>query len=176
MSTETVEKDKTPEEIAAEKKAAEEEAAREKMRVYSKDGKRLYETNQQELDDVFFNVVALGAWTKTFVVGPYLKLTYSTITNDQKMELLESIKAWSEKAEASPNMFDEKLNVFNLSYYLAHIELKDDLINLNERKPEDRRKFFGSLADPSLTLYGTYLFVFLEIIRLALLDKVALKN
>jgi hypothetical protein len=116
------------------------------------------------------------SWTKTFTVGQKLKLTYSTISEDQKMKLLASIKEWSEATNGSNTMFEGQLNRLNLAYYLTYIEMMKDTINIREKKLEDRMSFFGTQSEHALQLYGTYHYVFLEVIRLALLDQVSLKN
>ena len=116
------------------------------------------------------------SWTKTFSIGPKLKLTFNTISDDEKLELLGSMKKWAEANDASSNMFDQYLNKVNLAYYLSFIEMNGDGINLREKKLEDRIKFLGTMAEGALQLYGTYLFVFLEIIRKTLVSQVNIKN
>ena len=144
--------------------------------IKSQDGRLLYTSNQTELDDCFYSVIALMSWTKTFSVGNKLKLTFNTITDDQKMELLNTVKTWAKKEDASSTMFDQYLNKVNMAYYLSYIEIAGSGINLREKSIEDRRDYFGSMAEDALKLYGTYLYVFLEIIRMALLNQVNLKN
>ena len=146
------------------------------FKIHSKDDTLLYKTSQEELDECFYSIIALMSWTKTFEVGKKLKLTFTTISDDSKMELLASMKKWSDTSEASPNMFDQQLNKLNLAYYLAYIEIDANGINLKEKPIEDRLKFLGTMTEGALTLYGTYIFVFLEVIRKALLGQISLKN
>lgn len=147
-----------------------------RFKVFAKDGTLLYQTNQDELDDCFYSIISIMSWTKTFPVGNKLKLTFNTITEDAKMELLRSIKLWSEENSSSNTMFEQQLNRYNLANYLTYIEMGKETINLREKKLEDRINFFGTQAESALQLYGTYHYVFLEVIRLALLDQVSLKN
>lgn len=148
----------------------------EAFKITSKDGKVLYTTSQEELDECFYSVIALSSWSKTFAVGSKLKLTFSTISDDQKMELLASMRVWADKNDASSNMFDQQLNKVNLAYYLSYIEINGSTINLREKKMDERIVYLGSMTEAALTLYGTYIFVFLEIIRLALIGELSLKN
>jgi hypothetical protein len=146
------------------------------FKIESRDGKLLYKTSQVELDDCFYSIIALMSWAKTFEVGTKLKLTFTTISDDQKMELLASMKKWAEVNDASSNMFDQQLNKTNLAYYLSYIDVDGSAINLREKSVAERIEFLGTMAEGALTLYGTYIFVFLEIIRKALLGQVSLKN
>lgn len=146
------------------------------FKIESKDGQLLYKTSPEELDECFYSIIALMSWSKTFNIGKKLKLTFNTITDNQKMELLSSVKVWADKNEASSNMFDQQLNKTNVAYYLSYIDMDGNPINLREKKVEDRMALLGTLPEASLTIYGTYLFVFLEIIRKALLNQVNLKN
>jgi len=146
------------------------------FKILSTDNKLLYKTSQTELDECFYSVIALMSWAKTFEVGKKLKLTFTTISDDQKMELLGSMKKWAETNNASSNMFDQQLNKTNLAYYLSYIEIDSNPINLREKTIEDRMKFLGTLPEGALTLYGTYIFTFLEIIRKALISQISVKN
>jgi hypothetical protein len=146
------------------------------FKILSKDDQLLYKTSQEELDDSFYSIIALMSWTKTFNVGSKLKLTFTTISDDQKMVLLSSMKKWASDNDASSTMFDQHLNKLNLANYLSYIEINNDPINLREKTVEDRMEFLGTQAEASLQLYGTYLYVFLEIIRKALVSQVSIKN
>jgi hypothetical protein len=145
-------------------------------KINSRDGQLLYQTSQEELDECFYSIIALMSWAKTFEIGSKLKLTFSTISDDQKMELLTAMKKWAEVNEASSNMFDQQLNKFNLAYYLTNIEVSGSSINLREKGVEERIQFLGSMTENALQLYGTYIYVFLEIVRKALLNQVNVKN
>ena len=89
-----------------------------RFKIISKDETLLYQTNQQELDDCFYAIISIMSWTKTFSVGKKLKLTFNTISEDQKMALLTSVREWSEKNNASNNMFDQYSANDNLFQYL----------------------------------------------------------
>ena len=143
--------------------------------IKSQDGQALYTTDQKELDDCFYSVIALMSWTKTFEIGDKLKLTYTTITDDDKMKLLDHMKTWAKEKDASSTMFDQYFNKLNLAYYLSYIDIGGG-INVREKSVEDRKTFFGTMPEATLQLYGTYLFVFLEIIRKALINQVNVKN
>jgi hypothetical protein len=145
-------------------------------KITSKDGQLLYQSNQTELDDCFYSIIALMSWTKTFNIGAKLKLTFTTISDDSKMELLSAMKKWASDSDASSTMFDQHLNKLNMAYYLSYIDMDNNGINLREKSIEDRIKFLGSMTEAALQLYGTYLFVFLELIRKSLLNQVSLKN
>ena len=145
-------------------------------KITSKDGQVLYTSSQNELDECFYSVIALMSWTKTFTVGKKLKLTFTTITDNQKMELLSVMKKWAEQEDASNNMFDQHLNKLNLAHYLSYIEIDSNGINLREKEVDKRMEYLGSMPEAALQLYGTYQFVFLEIIRKALLNQVNVKN
>lgn len=146
------------------------------FKINSRDGQLLYTTNQAELDDCFYSVIALMSWSKTFEVGKKLKLSFSTISDDDKMKLLGSMKKWAEDNEASSNMFDQQMNKTNLAYYLSYIDINDSGINLREKDQKARMEFLGTQTEAALTLYGTYIYVFLELIRKALLSQVSVKN
>ena len=146
------------------------------FKISSKDDTLLYKTSPEELDECFYNIIALMAWTKTFSVGKKLKLTFSTISDSTKMELLSVMKKWAEVNDASSNMFDQQLNKTNLAYYLSYIEIDGNNINLKEKKMEERQEFLGTMTEAALQLYGTYLYAFLEIIRKSLLSQVNIKN
>lgn len=145
-------------------------------KITSRDGQLLYQTTQQELDECFYNIIALSSWTKTFNIGTKLKLTFTTINDDQKMELLATMKKWASDSDSSSTMFDQHLNKLNIAYYLSYIDMDNSGINLREKDVDARMKFLGTMAEGALQLYGTYLFAFLEIIRKALLNQVSLKN
>ena len=145
-------------------------------KITSKDGQVLYQTEQKELDDCFYSIIALMSWTKTFQVGSKLKLTFSTISDDAKMELLNIVKKWASDNDASSNMFEQHLNKVNMAYYLSYIEMDGNNLNIREKTTEERIKFFGTMPEAALQLYGTYLFVFLEVIRKSLLNQVNVKN
>ena len=149
---------------------------KQNLNITSKDGQLLYTTTQEELDECFYSIIGLMSFTKTFNVGSKLKLTYTTITDDQKMKLLKSMKEWAGSNDASSTMFDQMLNKLNLANYLSYIEMNGDGINLREKDLDKRLEYLGSMAEGALQLYGTYEFVFLEIIRMALLSQVSLKN
>lgn len=145
-------------------------------KIESKDGQLLYQSSQPELDDCFYSIIALMSWTKTFNIGAKLKLTFTTISDDSKMELLASMKKWASDSDASSTMFDQHLNKLNMAYYLTYIDMDGNGINLREKSIDERMKFLGTMTEAALQLYGTYLFVFLEIIRKSLINQVSLKN
>ena len=146
------------------------------FKINSADGRLLYTTSQTELDDCFYAIIALSSWTKTFTVGTKLKLTFNTISDDDKMKLLGTMKKWASENDASSNMFEQQLNKQNMAYYLSYIEIVGDAINLRDKDMEKRMQFLGTMTESALQLYGTYLFVFLEILRKALLNQVNVKN
>ena len=146
------------------------------FKINSRDEQLLYTTSQAELDDCFYSIIALMSWSKTFNVGKKLKLSFSTISDDQKMELLGTMKKWAEDNDASSNMFDQQLNKTNLAYYLSYVDIDGNGINLREKDLKARLEFLGTMTEGALQLYGTYLFVFLELIRKSLLSQVSVKN
>jgi len=172
------EQDNNPVELTAEERKAkiEAEELEESFRVRNSDNTCLYKTNQKELDECFFSIIALSKWTKTFIVDDSLKLTYSSISNKLKVELLSRVQSWSEVAKPAPNLFQEELTRYNLAYYLSFIEVGGETINLRDKDVEDRLKFLQMYDENALLLYGNYQFVFSEIIRRALLSKATLKN
>lgn len=155
------------------KKEAEEEL--KKMQISSISGELLYTTNRQELDDCFYSILALMSWNKTFSIGK-VSLTFSTISNEDKMSLLRKAQEWGKEEKASEQMFDEYMNKLNLAYYLSYIEINGNGINLKEKDLKDRLALLSMNAEDALKFYGTYVYVFQEIIRLSLLSQISLKN
>jgi hypothetical protein len=143
---------------------------------YSIDGTLMYTSNQEEFDDVFFSIIALGVWTKTFEVGTRLKLTFTTISESKKMDLLSKVKTWSDGLKATSQMFDQYLTKVNLCNYLSTIEIDKSIVNLREAKDDERFDTVSQQAEQALSLYGSWLYVFQEIIRRSLTAQVALKN
>ena len=86
------------------------------------------------------------------------------------------LKKWAEDNDASSNMFDQQLNKTNLAYYLSYVDIDGNGINLREKDLKARLEFLGTMTEGALQLYGTYLFVFLELIRKSLLSQVSVKN
>ena len=144
--------------------------------ISTRDGVVLYNTNAAELDECFYSVIALMSWSKTFNVGSKLKVTLTTISEDDKMTILSSVKKWAESEKASSQMFDEQMNKYNICYYVSYIEIDGNGINLREKDVEARMKFLGTMTETALSLYGTYVYAFLEILRKSMLSQVSLKN
>lgn len=163
MSSETVNQEETKPQV-------------NEFEIRSISGELLYTTTQQELDDCFYNILSLMSWTKTFTIGNKVKLTFSTITDKTKHELLKSVQTWADENKASANMFDSYLNKVNLAHYLSYIEMNNSAINLREKSVNDRIEFLGENAEDALKFYGTYQFVFIEIVRKSLLNQINLKN
>ena len=144
--------------------------------VFSIDGNLMYTSTQEEFDDCFYSIIALGVWTKTFEVGKRLKLTFTTISEMKKMELLKHVKGWTDSDKATTQMFDQYLTKTNLCHYLTAIEIDKSIVNLREGKDEDRMSLISDMAEQALALYGSWLYAFQEIIRRSLTSQVALKN
>lgn len=146
------------------------------FKIALREGATIYETNQQELDDVFYNVLAFGAWTKTFELTPTIKLTFMTISDKDKSKLLTMIRDWVGKEEVSPQMLEQFMGRINLAFYLNVIEIDSSIINLKEKPVEDRITFLESMAEQTVSFYSMYAFAFNEVVRMALMSKVNLKN
>ena len=148
----------------------------EEFKVYSADGKLLYVSSQEELDDCFYSIISLMSYTKTFNVGSKLKLTFSTISEAKKMDLLTKMREWTKTSDSSSQMFDQQLNKMNLAYYMSYIDMDSNGINLKEKDDKARLEYFDLMAEPAMNLYGTYQYVFMELVRKALINQVSLKN
>jgi len=138
--------------------------------------KLVYKSSQQEFDDCFYAVLALFSWSKTFTVNDKLSLTFSTITDNEREEMLKELRDWSAKTDASGTMFEQHMTKMNLAYYLTVIELPSATINLREQPVEKRMEYLSKMVDQTLNFYGTYNFIFNEIVRRTLLDPLAVKN
>lgn len=140
------------------------------------DDKLVYQSNQAEFDDCFYSVLALFSWSKTFVVNDKLSLSFSTITDEEREKMLAELRDWSAKTDASGTMFEQHMTKLNLAYYLSVIQVGESTINLKEQPVEKRMEYLGKMVDQTLNFYGTYCFIFNEIVRRTLLDPLAIKN
>ena len=136
----------------------------------------MYISNEDEFDECFYNILSLGVWTKTFEIGKRLKLTFTTIDADAKMQLLKEVREWGDAEKATSQMFDQFITRTNLSRYLSTIELNGTMINLRQGDIAKKLELLGGMAEQAITLYGNWLYVFQEIIRRSLTSQVAIKN
>ena len=139
-------------------------------------GRKLYESTQEEFDDCFYQVLALGSFVKTFTIGSKLELTFMTISQNERMQLYDELQKWGESTKLSKAMFEIETKKRELSHYLTSLSIDGNLINLREGKPEDRLSMLSGMADQAIDYYSLYLWVFLELVRRSLMAKNALKN
>lgn len=161
------------------KKAEEIAAAEEAARTYQiklDNDKVVYTSNPQEFDDCFYATIALSSWSKTFTPKNDLSLTFSTITNEENLELLKKLQEWSKLENASGGMFESFMTKINLAYFLTVLSVQGSTINLREKPVEDRMAYFGKQPEAVLNFYGMYNFIFNEIVRKSLVEPLALKN
>lgn len=140
------------------------------------DERVVYKSSLEEFDDCFYAVISLMSWSKTFTPKQDLSLTFSTITNEEHLELLKNVRTWSELNNVSGQMFESYMTKINLAYYLTVIKVQDSTINLREKPVEDRVMYLSKMPEVSLNFYGMYNFIFNEIVRKALVEPLALKN
>jgi len=177
MSEET-KQELTEAEIEAQRKEEEKkEAERRKFCIYSNDGDLLHTSNQEEFDDIVFNVCAFGADSRTFQAhNGKIKLTFTTISETINEEILKAMQEYVKDSSPSQALLERKRKKLDLCYQLQSIEVGNSNVNLRERKPEDRQKYFDAMAKQQIDYYGLYVWAFEELIRRALLDGEALGN
>jgi len=150
--------------------------SQERYQIRLSDNSLVYTSSVEEFDDCFYSILALFSWSKTFVVNDKLSLTFSTITDTEREVMLKSLRDWSIANDASSQMFEQRMTKLNLVNYLSVIQLKDSIINLREKDVDKREEYLSMMVDQTLSFYGTYNFIFNEIVRRTLLESLSIKN
>jgi len=148
----------------------------EQFQIQLTDGRKVYQSDEEEFGQCFYAVLALLAWNKTFNVKSDLSLTFTTITDEERQALLKNVREWADSNNASGQMFEAYMTKLNLAYYLTVIQVQGSVINLREKPVEDRIMYLSKMPEQALNFYGMYNFIFNEIVRRALIEPLTLKN
>ena len=112
-------------------------------------GRQLYESNQEEFDDCFFQTLALGLFAKTFTIGSNLELTFITISQSERMQMYSELQEWGKDVEISKAQYELETKKRELAHYLSSISINGSLVNLREGLMKDRLQILSSMAELS---------------------------
>lgn len=142
-------------------------------------GEVIYTCDVKEFEEVIDNILSLGVYTKTFkLFGGKIELTFETITDEQRGEGFEFIRAYMDKntEKLSQIQIDSYTPKVNLALQLIRITTKGVSTPIRTGSLDERMKLLTSTPEDLLRLYGKYLAIFANITSKAFNSEDALKN
>lgn len=165
------------EDIIAEAQEKQKEAERIKFAVYSADGDFLYRSNQEEFDEIVFNVCAFGAHSMQIPAHKgKIEFTFVTINEVDERAISKLISEYIKKETPSNKSLVRYEKIAYLAHQLQSVKVGNSVINYSEKPVKDRMALLDKMATQQTDYYAMYLWCFQDVIRRALVDEGALGN
>jgi hypothetical protein len=143
------------------------------------EGKVVYTTTQEELEDVLVNILATGSYTKTFdLFKGKISLTYQSISEEDRMSGYKFMNKFTEdnKDKVSRIEYDSYMSKINIALQLVRVNINKVTTNISQGSLDDRMLLLAKTPEEQIRLYSKYLSIFANITSKAFMSEDILKN
>jgi len=155
-----------------------EDRLKEFLSIKDYEGKVVYTTTQEELEDVLVNILATGSYTKTFdLFKGKISLTYQSISEEDRMSGYKFMNEFTEKNDKVSRIeYDSYMSKINIALQLVRVNINKVTTNISQGSLEDRILLLTKTPEEQIRLYSKYLSIFANITSKAFMSEDILKN